>query len=147
ASPCGTIAPEPASRERDLIRSPETWPRGRRHSPAKGACGQKLHRGFESLRLCQIPPEAPLLRSNRLRETASWRVEIRRRVAPAESFGNLVETVERGAGERNARSSGRVSRPLKPEQRVRHHRPAWRGRVTDLVDRPQSYVARFIDIR
>src|SRR5690606_41555384 len=55
ASPCGTIAPEPASRERDLIRSPETWPRGRRHSPAKGACGQKLHRGFESLLLRQKP--------------------------------------------------------------------------------------------
>ena len=25
------------------------WPRGWRRSPAKGVCGQKLHRGFESL--------------------------------------------------------------------------------------------------
>ena len=31
----------------------ETWPRGRRHSPAKGADGQNLSRGFESLRLRQ----------------------------------------------------------------------------------------------
>ena len=34
----------------------ETWPRGRRHSPAKGACGQNLHRGFESLRFRQPTP-------------------------------------------------------------------------------------------
>ena len=31
----------------------ETWPRGRRHSPAKGADGQNLSQGFESLRLRQ----------------------------------------------------------------------------------------------
>ena len=30
------------------------WQRGRRHSPAKGADGQNLSRGFESLRLRQI---------------------------------------------------------------------------------------------
>lgn len=38
-----------------LHAAPETWPRGRRHSPAKGACGQKLHQGFESLRLRRFP--------------------------------------------------------------------------------------------
>ena len=34
--------------------SPETCPRGRRGSPAKGVWGQKLHRGFESLSLRQL---------------------------------------------------------------------------------------------
>lgn len=33
----------------------EMWPRGRRHSPAKGAYGQNLYRGFESLHLRQEP--------------------------------------------------------------------------------------------
>src|SRR5690606_15575967 len=37
-----------------LSRSPETCPRGRRGSPAKGVWGQKLHRGFESLSLRQF---------------------------------------------------------------------------------------------
>lgn len=31
----------------------ETWPSGRRHAPAKGASGQNLDPGFESLRLRQ----------------------------------------------------------------------------------------------
>jgi hypothetical protein len=31
----------------------ETWPSGRRHTPAKGASGQNLDPGFESLRLRQ----------------------------------------------------------------------------------------------
>ena len=31
----------------------ESWPSGRRHSPAKGAYGQNLYRGFESLALRQ----------------------------------------------------------------------------------------------
>lgn len=32
----------------------ETWPSGRRHTPAKGASGQNLDPGFESLRLRQL---------------------------------------------------------------------------------------------
>ena len=58
--------------------APETWPSGRRHSPAKGACGQKLHRGFESLRLRQtfvrarsprhlVAPSCPLSRNETTR--------------------------------------------------------------------------------
>jgi purine-cytosine permease-like protein len=35
----------------------ETWPSGRRHTPAKGASGQNLDPGFESLRLRQIANE------------------------------------------------------------------------------------------
>ncbi|MEY4624749.1 MAG: hypothetical protein RL061_274, partial [Pseudomonadota bacterium] len=34
-------------------RHKETWPSGRRHSPAKGASGQNLDRKFESSRLRQ----------------------------------------------------------------------------------------------
>jgi aspartate kinase len=38
----------------------ETWPSGRRHTPAKGASGQNLDPGFESLRLRQnTPSKAP----------------------------------------------------------------------------------------
>jgi hypothetical protein len=32
----------------------ETWPSGRRHAPAKGASGQNLDPGFESLLLRQV---------------------------------------------------------------------------------------------
>ena len=39
---------------------PERCPRGRRGSPAKGVCGQKLHRGFESLSLRHLKPDQRL---------------------------------------------------------------------------------------
>ena len=41
-------------RPRSDVAAPETCPRGRRGSPAKGVWGQKLHRGFESLSLRQF---------------------------------------------------------------------------------------------
>ncbi len=51
--------PSPAKHGRVPIseqknRLPERWPSGRRRSPAKGVCGHKLHRGFESLSLRQM---------------------------------------------------------------------------------------------
>ncbi len=42
-----------------LYASVETWPSGRRRSPAKGV-DRKLSRGFESLRLRHFPQNAPL---------------------------------------------------------------------------------------
>ena len=50
-------------RGRKNSQRPERWPSGRRHSPAKGAYGSKLYRGFESLSLRQISMMREILAS------------------------------------------------------------------------------------
>lgn len=62
----------------------ETWPSGRRHAPAKGASGQNLDPGFESLRLRQIPRDTPT------QTLLNWRIKPLEPLATRGSGQNLM---------------------------------------------------------
>ena len=85
-----------------LLRSAETWPSGRRHTPAKGA-GPKGSRGFESLRLRHLALASRRFCFLFLRLPRSWYQTAGHRLSRASKLAERGRDERRqGCGERFA---------------------------------------------